>query len=51
MIYAARFEAMNALIGFLTENCCQGSQNATANACAPAAVCKPARGKRAKIEA
>ncbi len=26
MIYAARFEAMNALIGFLTENCCQGSQ-------------------------
>ena len=47
MIYAARFEAMNALIGFLTENCCGG----TTATCAPAAVCKPARGKRAKVEA
>jgi DNA-binding transcriptional ArsR family regulator len=44
MIYAARFEAMNALIGFLTDNCCAG----TAQACAPAVVCKPVRGKRAK---
>src|SRR5262252_3664646 len=26
MIYAARFETMNDLIGFLTENCCQGSE-------------------------
>src|SRR5471030_2765618 len=25
MIYAARFEAMNGLVSFLTENCCQGS--------------------------
>src|ERR1700753_4240904 len=24
MIYAARFETMNALLGFLTENCCGG---------------------------
>src|SRR5580700_7452737 len=24
MIYAARFETMNDLISFLTENCCQG---------------------------
>src|SRR6516225_2214740 len=24
MIYAARFEVMNALLGYLTENCCQG---------------------------
>jgi DNA-binding transcriptional ArsR family regulator len=24
MIYAARFERMRALIGYLTENCCQG---------------------------
>jgi ArsR family transcriptional regulator, arsenate/arsenite/antimonite-responsive transcriptional repressor len=24
MIYAARYEAMNALLGYLTENCCQG---------------------------
>jgi DNA-binding transcriptional ArsR family regulator len=47
MIYAARYETMNALLGFLTENCCRGAPEA----CAPAAVCKPARGKRAKVPA
>lgn len=31
VIYAPSFAAMNALIGFLTENCCQGTE-----ACAPA---------------
>src|SRR6202035_604059 len=51
MIYAARFETMNALLGFLTENCCGG----TPEQCAPA-VCKPAGGKpatakRAKAQA
>ena len=25
MIYAARYETMNALLAFLTENCCQGA--------------------------
>ena len=25
MIYAARYETMNGLLGFLTENCCQGN--------------------------
>jgi ArsR family transcriptional regulator len=25
MIYAARYETMNALLAYLTENCCQGS--------------------------
>jgi len=30
MIYAARYDTMNALLGYLTENCCQGRQ------CAPA---------------
>src|ERR1700749_4155554 len=44
MIYAAQFETMNALLGFLTENCCGGTP------CAPAAVCKPAR-KRSKVPA
>jgi DNA-binding transcriptional ArsR family regulator len=44
MIYAAQFDTMNALLGFLTENCCGGV------ACAPAAACKPAR-KRAKVPA
>jgi ArsR family transcriptional regulator, arsenate/arsenite/antimonite-responsive transcriptional repressor len=45
MIYAAQFERMNELIAFLTENCCGG----VAEACAPAAVCKPASAKRAKV--
>jgi len=46
MIYAARFESMNALLAYLTENCCQGAPEA----CVPA-ICKPARSKRAKISA
>jgi ArsR family transcriptional regulator, arsenate/arsenite/antimonite-responsive transcriptional repressor len=37
MIYAARYEAMNDLVSFLTENCCQGA----VEKCAPAAVYKP----------
>jgi DNA-binding transcriptional ArsR family regulator len=37
MIYAARFETMNGLVAFLTENCCQGA----AETCAPVAICKP----------
>ena len=44
MIYAARYETMNDLLGFLTENCCGGVS------CAPAVACKPAR-KRIKIPA
>jgi DNA-binding transcriptional ArsR family regulator len=44
MIYAARFETMNALLGYLTENCCKGAPDV----CAPA-VCKPARSKRGKV--
>jgi ArsR family transcriptional regulator len=45
MIYSARYEAMNGLITFLTENCCQGAP------CAPAAECKPVRTKRVKVPA
>src|ERR1700742_4607841 len=44
MIYEAQFEKMNALIGYLTDNCCGGVP------CAPAATCKPAR-KRSKLPA
>jgi len=47
MIYAARFETMNGLLAFLTENCCQGA----AEVCAPTAICKPSRGKRVKVSA
>jgi DNA-binding transcriptional ArsR family regulator len=37
MIYAARFDTMNALLGYLTENCCGGAPEACAPAsCAPA---------------
>src|ERR1700752_4418393 len=46
MIYAARFEIMNELLGFLTENCCQGATEK----CAPT-VCKPTRNKRVKVAA
>jgi DNA-binding transcriptional ArsR family regulator len=28
LIYAADFARMNALVGFLTENCCRGGKNA-----------------------
>src|SRR6266513_2487165 len=38
MIYAARYDTMNALIGFLTENCC-GSRP---ELCAPAGACASA---------
>jgi ArsR family transcriptional regulator len=44
MIYAAQFETMNSLLGYLTDNCCGGVSYA------PAVACKPAR-KRAKIPA
>ena len=36
MIYAARYEAMNALLAYLTENCCRGEQSCAPAACAPA---------------
>jgi ArsR family transcriptional regulator len=42
MIYAAQYDTMNALLGYLTENCCQGRQ------CAPTkrkASAPSARGK------
>ncbi|HXN67244.1 MAG TPA: helix-turn-helix domain-containing protein [Bradyrhizobium sp.] len=42
MIYAARFETMNALLAYLTENCCGGAP------CAPAVECKPAVVSRRK---
>lgn len=44
MIYAAKFETMNSLLSYLSDNCCGGAQ------CAPVAECKPAR-KRTKIPA
>lgn len=46
MIYAAQFDVMNTLLGFLTENCCQGATEK----CAPA-VCQPAKPRRGKVAA
>ena len=44
MIYAARYDTMNALLSYLTENCCQGR----ADRCVPAARMKrtPASARR-----
>jgi len=48
MIYAARYQTMNSLLAFLTENCCQGlSASSVPQACAPVA-CKPAKPTRKK---
>jgi ArsR family transcriptional regulator, arsenate/arsenite/antimonite-responsive transcriptional repressor len=45
MIYSACFETMNALLAYLTENCCQGH----AERCAPVCVKPPrAQNKRQK---
>ena len=44
MIYAAQFEQMNALLGFLTENCCAGVP------CTPAVEGKSAH-KRGRVPA
>ena len=38
MIYAARYDTMNALVGFLTENCCRGVPAEGAAGCAPKAT-------------
>ena len=35
MIYAARFEAMNALLTYLTENCCGGTKTCAPPLCTP----------------
>jgi DNA-binding transcriptional ArsR family regulator len=46
MIYAARFETMNALLDYLTRNCCGGAPEK----CAPPTRCEPAKAKRRKKE-
>jgi len=46
MIYAARFETMNALLGYLTQNCCGGA----ADTCLPAQTCNPEAAPKSKKE-
>jgi len=42
IIYTARYPAMNDLVAFLTENCCQGAPTS----CTPVATCEPAKSAR-----
>jgi ArsR family transcriptional regulator len=42
LIYAADFDAMNGLVGFLTENCC-GEGAACSTQCVPASAVKKAK--------
>jgi DNA-binding transcriptional ArsR family regulator len=47
LIYSVDFDAMNDLVGFLTENCCAISGASCATACKPARASKT--GKRRKV--
>lgn len=47
MIYAAQYPTMNALLGYLSENCCSGNVGARA----PTRASKATPGKRAKVSA
>lgn len=46
LFYSVDFEAMNALVGYLTDNCCAGSGEACLSACKPSA--DPRRTKRSR---
>jgi DNA-binding transcriptional ArsR family regulator len=43
LFYSADFAAMNALMSYLTENCCAESSAECAASCAPALPAKPAK--------
>jgi ArsR family transcriptional regulator, arsenate/arsenite/antimonite-responsive transcriptional repressor len=47
LIYAADFETMNRLVGYLTENCCGGA-SVCGTACEPAAAIKKTPKKASK---
>jgi DNA-binding transcriptional ArsR family regulator len=47
LIYGAEYAAMNALLGYLTENCCQGdSAGCGVDACAPPTLIETKEGLR-----
>ncbi len=46
LIYAAEYAAMNDLLAYLTENCCQGEAACGPGACDGAALITPAKGTR-----
>jgi len=47
LIYSVDFDAMNDLVGYLTENCCAGTGGSCATACAPASKSKASKRRRA----
>ena len=49
LIYAADFTAMNGLVGYLTENCCAGSETDCGAACMPQPVVRKASKKTKKV--
>jgi ArsR family transcriptional regulator, arsenate/arsenite/antimonite-responsive transcriptional repressor len=46
LIYSVDFDAMNELVGYLTENCCAGSGESCATACKPASSAKTVKRKK-----
>jgi DNA-binding transcriptional ArsR family regulator len=49
LIYAARYEAMDGVVGYLTENCCGGVADCTPTACAPKSSAR--KSGKAKVSA
>ena len=49
LIYAAAYPTMNALLGYLTENCCQGSPTACGPSGGPADDCCDITAKREEV--
>jgi ArsR family transcriptional regulator len=45
LIYSADFDAMNGLIGYLTENCCSQSNGECATACKPVVTAAKVRNR------
>ncbi len=48
LIYAADFDAMNTLVGYLTENCCAGATSSCKSECEPPRVSKKSAKKTSK---
>jgi ArsR family transcriptional regulator, arsenate/arsenite/antimonite-responsive transcriptional repressor len=46
LIYAAAYPVMNALLFYLTENCCAGAASPSQAGCCPPTAAKPARQTR-----
>ena len=46
MIYSARYDTMNALLAYLTENCCQGAGTSAPATCKPPAAARSSKKER-----